>query len=163
MEWDLETHISPEVGESYGYEVTCGECPACQRLIVKLEKGELRSETHEFGTSLIMGHVKHEEFLFPKYITRTVEAEVPDAYKDEFIEASAVLYVSPKASAALSRRLLQRVLRDEFDSPLNGFKPPSSRRATLQRVNCSDGTLYQGKSYAVPPPLSLGLDHEVPL
>ena len=46
---------------------------------------------------------------------------------------------------------------------INGFKPPSSRRATLQRVNCSDGTLYQGKSYAVPPPLSLGLDHEVPL
>ena len=54
-------------------------------------------------------------------------------------------------------------LLEGLDSPLNGAKPPSSRRETLQRVDCRGGALYEGKRYAVPPPLSLGVDHEVSL
>lgn len=34
-------------------------------------------------------------------------------YRDDYIEASAVLSLSPKASAALSRRCLQAVLKDK--------------------------------------------------
>jgi len=44
---------------------------------------------------------------------RPIPAEVPDPYKQDFIEACAVLSLSPKASAALSRRDLQAILRDK--------------------------------------------------
>jgi hypothetical protein len=38
---------------------------------------------------------------------------VTSPYRDDYIEASAVLALSPKASAALSRRCLQAVLKDK--------------------------------------------------
>lgn len=44
---------------------------------------------------------------------RPLPSEVPDPYKTDFDEAAAVLPLSPKASAALSRRTLQAVLRDK--------------------------------------------------
>ena len=39
---------------------------------------------------------------------------MPAPYKQEFLEACAVLSLSAKAGAALSRRLLQSTLREEF-------------------------------------------------
>jgi hypothetical protein len=39
---------------------------------------------------------------------------VPDQYRNEFQEANSILYLSPKASAALSRRLLQKLLHEEL-------------------------------------------------
>lgn len=39
-------------------------------------------------------------------------SEVEESYRNEFDEAQDVLALSPKASAALSRRLLQRLLRE---------------------------------------------------
>jgi len=44
---------------------------------------------------------------------RPVPTEVSDPYKQDFIEACSVLTLSPKASAALSRRNLQAILRDK--------------------------------------------------
>jgi hypothetical protein len=49
----------------------------------------------------------------PNASTRPLPAEVPDPYKRDFDEACSVLSLSPKASAALSRRNLQAVLRDK--------------------------------------------------
>jgi hypothetical protein len=40
--------------------------------------------------------------------------EVPDAYRDLFLEAASVIEASPKASAALSRRCLQHLIREQF-------------------------------------------------
>ncbi|MEM9535041.1 MAG: DUF4145 domain-containing protein [Cyanobacteria bacterium P01_A01_bin.3] len=40
--------------------------------------------------------------------------EIPKNYRKDFSEAEAVLSASPKASAAISRRLLQDVLRKDF-------------------------------------------------
>jgi hypothetical protein len=44
---------------------------------------------------------------------RPVPVGVPDPYKHDFDEAVAVLPLSPKASAALSRRNLQAIIRDK--------------------------------------------------
>jgi Domain of unknown function (DUF4145) len=44
---------------------------------------------------------------------RPVPSEVPDPYKRDFVEACNVLDDSSKASAALSRRNLQAILRDK--------------------------------------------------
>lgn len=41
----------------------------------------------------------------------------PERYKNEFIEACRVLLLSPKSSAALSRRLLQYILREHYGIP----------------------------------------------
>lgn len=60
------------------------------------------------------------DIIFPKYANRRVEPEVPIEYREDFIEAAAVLPISPKASAALSRRILQHTLREKF-----GLKRPS--------------------------------------
>lgn len=44
---------------------------------------------------------------------RPIAPEVDDDYADDFREASSVLSLSPKASAALSRRLLQHTIREK--------------------------------------------------
>lgn len=44
---------------------------------------------------------------------RPVPPEVTDPYKQDFVEACAVLALSPKASAALSRRNMQALLREK--------------------------------------------------
>jgi len=50
---------------------------------------------------------------YPKGTVRPLPPEVPDPYKQDFLEACLVLEDSPKASAALSRRNLQAILREK--------------------------------------------------
>jgi hypothetical protein len=84
------------------------KCPECTKTIVRL-CARAAVPPGQFGKIVI------EEFLaYPKNISsRPLPAEVPDPYKKDFQEAAAVLPLSPKASAALSRRNLQAVLRDK--------------------------------------------------
>lgn len=117
IEWDEETYVAknPDRPE-YGYEVVCGECPVCKRLITLLQEGKFEERKGESGyTWISIGEIEKEELLYPKYASRKVEAEVPLAYRDEYLETCAVLPISSKASAALSRRLLQKILREEFN------------------------------------------------
>ncbi len=52
--------------------------------------------------------------IYPKTTGRPpVPAEVPNEYSEDYKEACLVLADSPKASAALSRRCLQHILREE--------------------------------------------------
>ena len=101
------------LGPAHG--ICCGHCPACNKFIVKYETGDFESTSNS-----IFFNVTSSEIIFPKYVLRRVEAEVPDRYKQDFLEACAVLPISPKASAALSRRILQDVLRQEL-----GISKPS--------------------------------------
>jgi hypothetical protein len=50
--------------------------------------------------------------LFPKNPVKLVPPEVPPQFAADFREAHDTLSVSPKASAALSRRCLQMLIRD---------------------------------------------------
>ncbi len=93
-----------------GFAVTHGFCPLCEELIVILEEGEYKKD--KYGESLTS--VSSEEILYPKMAIRPVQPEVPEIYKNDFLEAVAVLNLSPKASAAISRRLLQCILREEI-------------------------------------------------
>jgi hypothetical protein len=94
-----------------GVEVAHGQCPVCRKIIVKLIHG--KGEETEYGFSL--KQVEQEEIIHPTSAVRPVEPEVPGQYKNDFSEACAVLNISPKASAAVSRRLLQNILRQEFN------------------------------------------------
>ncbi len=75
-------------------------CPNCRRIVVTLETS---SGDESFVAWPIGG-------------SRPVPTEVPADITKDYREASAILYLSPKASAALSRRCLQAVLRDRGNS-----------------------------------------------
>ena len=91
-------------------ELSHGFCPECNELIVLLKRGEYTFVDGEYE----LKSTEEESFLYPKFSQRVVDPLVPDYYRNAFNEANAVLSISPKASAALSRRLLQSLLRDEY-------------------------------------------------
>jgi len=96
-----------------GYELYHDHCPECAELIVVLRHGQYqRTDSGYEG----LENVAVNEILYPKHVTRAVEVEVPSSYKNDYLEAVAVLSVSPKASAALSRRILQNILREDLET-----------------------------------------------
>lgn len=96
--------------EYRGIELAYATCPVCWKLLVSLRYGESPG-----GDGAPLPYVESEERLYPLGSARPLSPEVPEPYRSAFLEACTVEGVSPKASAALSRRLLQQVLRDELD------------------------------------------------
>lgn len=84
----------------------CGHmtCPNCNEAIITLE-GSVTKNTSRFVRRYI---------AFPRSASARQPApvEVPAHIAEDYMEASAILSISPKASAALSRRCLQSVLRE---------------------------------------------------
>lgn len=77
-------------------------CPECYEAIISLRR--------RFPNN---GIIDLWQLVYPSRHVRPVPNEVVDPYKEDFIEACKVLQDSPKASAALSRRCLQAILRDK--------------------------------------------------
>lgn len=89
--------------------VAASKCPGCGKPIIALslipdENFDPNNPMYQFGF-----------LIYPRNEMRFVPKEVPENVSRDFIEASEVLPISEKASAALSRRCLQQVLRE------NGF------------------------------------------
>ncbi|MGB7293782.1 MAG: DUF4145 domain-containing protein [Thermodesulfobacteriota bacterium] len=86
-----------------GWYVYWYHCPTCKQYTICLwcyDKG---------------GTLAKEIMVWPKGMARTpLSKHVPVKYAEDYEEACLVLSDSPKASAALSRRCLQLLLRDEF-------------------------------------------------
>ena len=76
-------------------------CPECHESIIRLE----RTIPYQPTLSLM---------AYPSSHSRPIPPEVPDPYRKEFSEACNVLADSAKASAALSRRCLQAILKDKL-------------------------------------------------
>jgi hypothetical protein len=78
------------------------KCPDCDRVVMRLDH---HREGEKVGESLIR----------PKATARaSLPPDVPEAFAGDYREACLVLADSPKASAALSRRCLQNLLREQF-------------------------------------------------
>ena len=75
-------------------------CPECGKTIIWLYRQSQYRPVHRF-------------LAYPKGYARPIPVEVVDPYRQDFLEACLVLDPSPKASAALSRRCLQAILRDK--------------------------------------------------
>jgi hypothetical protein len=75
-------------------------CPECHEFIIFLNR---TAPPH-----MLLSFLAH-----PSSRSRQIAAEVVDPYRQDFLEASKVLADSPKASAALSRRCLQAILKDK--------------------------------------------------
>lgn len=84
-------------------------CPACSRLIISFVPLECTNSRYSI--------IGEEEVCFPRFMSlRPVPHEVPEGIASDYREASLVLNISLKSSAALSRRCLQAVLREaNFD------------------------------------------------
>jgi len=91
----------------------------CGELVVIRQYGKYtvgRDEVGEEFTDIEIGPSRAPEILYPRCVcNRQKDAAIPEGYRKDFEEACAVLSVSPKASAALSRRLLQKVIRGEHN------------------------------------------------
>jgi hypothetical protein len=76
-------------------------CPECNEGILVLMKVVNGTRVTETFTA------------YPQSAARPVPSEVVDPYRSDFVEACKVLPFSAKASAALSRRCLQAILREK--------------------------------------------------
>ena len=111
------------------------KCPSCKKLIIKLE-------IMKFGG---MSDLSCQEYLVrPKTISRApLPLKVPPEFANDYNEACLVLVDSPKASAALSRRCLQNLLRE---------------KAKITKKNLYDQIQEVIDSKKLPPYLSKDLD-----
>ncbi len=101
---------SPEK-EGLGLELVHGFCSECAEIIVIFREGTYAKGSQ--GEELI--DLTNEQIIYPKVImSKPLEPEIPEDYRNDYQEAFAVLSISTKASAAISRRLLQHILREEY-------------------------------------------------
>lgn len=86
------------------------ECPACGRFIFHLANLESVTVDEKTKPRIKAGS---EILVWPRVSSRPpCPPEVPDKFAQDYKEACLVLTTSPKASAALSRRCLQLILRE---------------------------------------------------
>ena len=85
------------------------QCPACRRFVLELAL----KEAIKFSGTTVTGDEKLRYLVRPKVSGRPLPpTSVPPDIAEDYIQAAAVIGDSPMASAALSRRCLQHILRD---------------------------------------------------
>lgn len=112
----VEFHDKPEKS-SIGTDADGGwllvrtNCPACGRMILHLLNGPPLYD--DFRKFIGIEKTNKEILVRPKGSSRPpCPSEVPKEFAEDYIEACLVISDSPKASAALSRRCLQHILRE---------------------------------------------------
>lgn len=109
IEWNEDTQLSEEVG---GYTLYYEFCPECGRFMVGLQHGKKYTRRNgEFG----LLDIDFDGFIYPQYPNGEVLNEaIPEQYIQLYKESEQVSYISPRASATLSRYLLQMILHEEL-------------------------------------------------
>ena len=106
-------NIHPE--ESYlkdGYAIQYGFCPECCNLVIQLQHG-MSLGWNENGCWI--DQIDEEQPIYPRYATaRKLHEFIPHQYAELFRESEEVNNISPRASATLSRYLLQMLLHEEL-------------------------------------------------
>ncbi|WP_404303572.1 DUF4145 domain-containing protein [Paenibacillus sp. DP01] len=104
-----------ETSGGHGRTFEGSYCPECNELIVISYTGELKINQNGGGT-YIMHSGEEEAIVFPLNKNRyIISSDIPIEYSSDFSEAIKVLQISPKASAALSRRCLQNFLHNKLN------------------------------------------------
>lgn len=113
-------------------------CPSCREYTIKLQKGATAIGRPEVAW-------KDKREIFPPQQPRKAPNEVPNPLAADYVEAASVQHISPKASAAISRRCLQHILREhagvkkqdlanEIQEVLDSGKLPSYLAAAVDGV-----------------------------
>jgi hypothetical protein len=99
---DVEWH---QIGTDkfHAWRISELNCPNCGRKIISLF-----SFTHN-------NNLVSSGYVYPKHILKQpIPPDVPSEFADDYLEACNVFADSSKASAALSRRCLQNIIREHF-------------------------------------------------
>ena len=95
-----------------GWACRTTDCTACQQFI--LEIGWVRYDYDEMWRRSLVWEEGSERLVYPGLRKRVlINDAVPESIKTDYYEAVGVLNISPKASGALSRRILQAILSDQ--------------------------------------------------
>jgi len=113
--WINSSHSEYE-SEFFGYCLSYMICPECKKPIIELSMGNAKYQPPSGLDCYTQWFTDPPETIVmnPKFNCVKVNKLVPDKYAKEFIEAANTMQISPKASATLSRRLLQMVLQIEL-------------------------------------------------
>jgi Domain of unknown function (DUF4145) len=104
----LVVFIGADADGQWGIKRT--DCPECHRMTVYLGHAKVNTA---FATALAPHQVTSDFMIRPKAPSRSpLPAVVPQRFAEDYKEACVTLADSAKASAALSRRCLQNLLRD---------------------------------------------------
>jgi hypothetical protein len=111
-DWNLvaEGPLIIEGGQGIGIEYMI--CPECKKPIIKWFSASAiddEFDTDDDGEYII----SDSRIVYPLSNETGLSYDIPDKYKEDFFEALSLVSQSPKASAALSRRLLQTLLMEE--------------------------------------------------
>lgn len=113
-----DTPVTVPMGEDHEahWAIVRRTCPACQRLVLELVAAEMVTGSGA-GELFYNPHLRY--LVRPRLPSRPAPPpEVPEDFAADYRDAASVLADSPKASAALSRRCLQHLLREKA-----GVKP----------------------------------------
>jgi hypothetical protein len=112
--WAYTSIRKDETEEGRWWAAGSTVCPACKRPVIKV--GLSGAIVVNSGAVLLRADHTHPAFrlVYPKAVSRSpVPPEVPKEFVGDYSEACLVLSDSEKASAALSRRCLQHLLREK--------------------------------------------------
>lgn len=123
-------------------------CPneVCGKKIIRLASSEDRKRRPNGGYENLLGKVKSYDLVKPITSLRPpVPPEVEEKYSKDYNEACLILTFSAQASAALSRRCLQSILRDkakakpgnlanEIDQVINSKSLPSHLSDSIDAI-----------------------------
>ena len=105
-----------EHGEKIGLGYTAIACPnpTCKKLTLTVE---LTTGDYQPGGGWRKSKEIHSWDLLPESSAKPQPDYIPEPLRDDYIEACRIAGLSPKASATLSRRCLQGMIRDFWRTP----------------------------------------------
>ncbi|WGD34221.1 DUF4145 domain-containing protein [Olleya sp. YS] len=115
-----------------GKGIKYGACTNCEKLVIYLQKGRL--DFYPGSGEHKVNPVRSEKLIYPRKSSFDNSNDIPKEYIEDYQEAIKVLSASPKASAALSRRLLQSILRDKFKIKENNLALEIKKFITLDGI-----------------------------
>jgi len=119
-------------------------CPSCGKLVIELVSANWQYNDNKGRYEPVK--IDSRVLVRPKVPSRSpVPSEVPKEFTEDYTEACLVIADSPKASAALSRRCLQHILRekmgvvkgnlaDEIEQVISSGKLPSHLAESLDAI-----------------------------
>jgi hypothetical protein len=103
-------HLQKDVDGDWG--IIADTCPACKKVILRLAQGLIQIR---LGGLPVFVPTTEISMFRPKAPNRSpLSPQVPKEFAEDYQEACFVLVDSPKASAALSRRCLQNIIREKL-------------------------------------------------
>jgi len=116
IDWDEDSSPTPTDEDDYedGYGQLSGFCTECNKYIVLVQHGTEYEYDIQSGKGCLHD-INFQEQVYPKFsYKKNLDDTIPQKYCELFRESEAVLDLSPRASATLSRYLLQMLLNEEL-------------------------------------------------